>query len=161
MDNAQERLESRIKRLEKLNTIYILVIVFFCSIIFLGLQSVNNSVSEVVKARQFELVSSEGNIIARLTFKDNGPGLYLIDEDGRDRVAMIFSPEQGGYFVLDESGNTRLGAALFAHGGAGYALHGKDMKGTAVLYYKEKGTLSFYGPEGEVLLRLPVDNSKN
>lgn len=157
MDNAQDRLENRVKRLETLNKIYILLVALFASIVFWGMQSVNDSVSDVLKAREFELVSSEGNVLARLTFKDNGPGLYLLDEEGRDRVAMIYGPEQGGYFVMDDSGHTRLGAALFSHGGAGYALHGKKMKGAAVLYYKEKGTLSFFGPEGEVLLRLPVD----
>ena len=60
---------------------------------------------------------------------------------------------------MDETGGTRLGAAQFAHGGGGYALHGPEMKGAAVLYLKGEGSLSMYDAEGELTDRFPGSGS--
>lgn len=54
-----------------------------------------------------------------------------------------------------KTGDTRIGVAQFAHGGGGFALHGPEAKGAAVLYLKERGTLTFYGDEGGVTRQAP------
>jgi hypothetical protein len=46
-----------------------------------------------------------------------------------------------------------VGGTLFAHGGGGFALHGPEAKGAAVLYLKGDGNLTFFGAEGEVQAR--------
>ncbi len=64
--------------------------------------------------------------------------------------------EQTGLFLRDAEGTVRLGAAQFAHGGGGCALHGEESKGAAVLYQKGgKGSLSFYDEAGGVTHRVP------
>ena len=65
------------------------------------------------------------------------------------------SQEQSALLLKDESGNTRVGAAQFAHGGGGFALHGTDMKGAAVLYHKRGGSLSFFDTLGSLTTRIP------
>jgi hypothetical protein len=65
--------------------------------------------------------------------------VQLVDDQGRD-----------------DAGDTRLGAAQFAHGGGGYALHGPKMKGAAVLYLAGEGSLSMYDPEGIRTARFPA-----
>lgn len=52
-------------------------------------------------------------------------------------------------------GDTRLGAAQFAHGGGGYALHGPGGRGAAVLYLSGDGSLTIYDAEGGVTARFP------
>ena len=52
-------------------------------------------------------------------------------------------------------GTTRVGVAQFAHGGGGFALHGPEAKGAAVLYLQGDGSLTFYGPDGDVQARYP------
>lgn len=58
-------------------------------------------------------------------------------------------------FLQDSARTIRVGLAQFAHGGGGLALHGPDARGAAVLYFKERGTLTFYGESGQRLLQLP------
>ena len=154
MENAH--LETRIRKIERTNRWLIAACVIFSATALLAMRSPQNEATDKVQAKVFELLGPDGKVAAVLCFKDGGPGLYLNDSEGRERVAAIYTPEQGGFFAMDEAGHTRLGAALFGHGGAGFALHGKDMKGTSVLYHKSTGSLSFYGPEGEVLERVPT-----
>jgi hypothetical protein len=62
----------------------------------------------------------------------------------------------GGRFKLSiASLESRVVAAQFAHGRGGFALHGPESKGAAVLYLKEEGSLTFHGSDGEVTARLP------
>ena len=42
--------------------------------------------------------------------------------------------------------------------GRGFALHGPDAKGAAVLCLAEEGSLTFYGDEGQVNARFPGDD---
>jgi len=81
--------------------------------------------------------------------------IEVVDDEGRVRIELRHDDEETGLFVLDSEGVTRLGAAQFAHGGGGYALHGPGMKGAAVLYLKGEGTLTMYDGEGNVTSRFP------
>jgi hypothetical protein len=79
----------------------------------------------------------------------------LVDADGQVRIDLRHTSDETGLFIMDDAGGTRLGAAQFAHGGGGFALHGPDMKGAAVLYLKGDGSLTFYDTEGQVTHRVP------
>jgi len=81
-----------------------------------------------------------------------------LDESGQDRLSLNHDAGGTALFIRDEGGVIRLGAAHFAHGGGGFALHGPDSRGAAVLYYDESGSLSFFDPEGNITLRLPEES---
>ena len=81
--------------------------------------------------------------------------LQVVDGDGRVRIDLRHDAEETGLFILDEAGDTRLGAAQFAHGGGGYALHGPQGRGAAVLYLKDDGSLTLYDQDGDVTARFP------
>lgn len=66
------------------------------------------------------------------------------------RVHIRRDSSETGVFLLDEDGATRVGAAQIAHGGCGFALHGPDMKGAAVLHFRGHGRLTFYDSSGAV-----------
>jgi len=86
--------------------------------------------------------------------------LQVVDETGRVRIDLRHDSTETGLFVLDEAGNPRVGAAQFAHGGGGFALHGPGLKGAAVLYLKGAGTLSFYDSSGAVTARFPEPSAR-
>lgn len=81
--------------------------------------------------------------------------IRLVDDEGRVRMDLRHDSEETGLFIMDEAGDVRLGAAQFAHGGGGYALHGPGGSGAAVLYLKGEGSLTMYEPDGEVAARFP------
>jgi hypothetical protein len=83
--------------------------------------------------------------------------LQLVDGNGSVRAELRHDSEETGLFIFDDDGDTRLGAAHFAHGGSGYALHGPQGRGAAVLYLKGDGALSLYDGDGAVTARFPVD----
>ena len=81
----------------------------------------------------------------------------IVDDEGRVRMDLRHDDEETGLFILDEDGDTRLGAAQFAHGGGGYALHGPGGRGAAVLYLRGDGSLTMYDEDGGVTARFPGD----
>ena len=83
--------------------------------------------------------------------------IRIVDEAGRTRMDLRHDDEETGLFILDEAGDTRLGAAQFAHGGGGYALHGPGGRGAAVLYLKGDGSLTLYDEDGGVTARFPEE----
>ncbi len=110
---------------------------------------------QVLRASAFELVDGGGSVRARLGFEDGDPVLRLLDDQQRGRVRLFWTDDGGGLYLEDPEGVTRLGAALFEHGGAGFALHGRESKGAAVLYWKDEGRLTFYDTEGRITGRFP------
>lgn len=79
--------------------------------------------------------------------------IQLVDAEGRIRIDLRHDEEETGMFILDDAGDTRVGAAQFAHGGGGYALHGPGGRGAAVLYLKDEGSLTMYDADGAVAAR--------
>jgi hypothetical protein len=110
---------------------------------------------DTVRAEAFELIDGQGRVRALLALEDSNPELHLLDEDGVRRASLVHDAQQTGLFLQDPEGDTRVGAAYFAHGGSGYALHGPGGEGAFVLYLKDTGTLTHYGPGGDVLARFP------
>jgi len=103
-----------------------------------------------LRAEAFELVD-DGRVVAVLESRDGNPRLAFRDSDGVERVQLFHDEETTGLYLADERGTTRVGVAQFAHGGGGVALHGEDSRGALVMYFKESGSLSFFGQNGDVL----------
>lgn len=76
--------------------------------------------------------------------------LQLVDQEDRVRAELRHDSTETGLFILDHEGTIRVGAAHFAHGGSGVALHGPGLEGAAVLYLKGRGSLTFYDSAGGV-----------
>ena len=107
-----------------------------------------------IQAERFELLDASGRVIAVLGIEEAETVFTLLDDQGKQRLVLTHGPDQTGMFLLDAEETLRVGTAQFAHGGGGFALHGPESKGAAVLYLKDSGSLTFYGPDGEVLERL-------
>lgn len=112
---------------------------------------------EVVSAGRFELVDGEGRVRAELGIDDDGSaGLFVRDEEGRLRASLTYDEAQAAMYLWDEGGTIRVGAAQYAHGGGGFALHGEESRGAAVLYLTEgAGSLTIYDAEGAVRAAVP------
>ena len=75
---------------------------------------------------------------------------------GRLRLKAGHHEGSSGLFLLDDEGHVRVGAAQFAHGGGGFALHGEESKGATVLYMQDgKGSLRLFDGEGAVTAQFP------
>lgn len=132
LSTSPDPLEHRVRRLERANR----VLTAALAVLALG---------ALVAARRPQQVVDE--VRARR--------IQLVDADDRVRIDLRHDEEETGLFILDDAGDTRLGAAQFAHGGGGYALHGSGGRGAAVLYLKGDGSLTMYDPDGAVTARFP------
>ena len=82
-------------------------------------------VAEVVRAKRFELVDSEGKVCATLALDEDGcPGLHLCDREGHERAELALDMDgalhltmrtkSGGVFgILGFGTDWRLGLQLF------------------------------------------------
>ena len=148
-------LESRIEALEKRTRLLVGALLVVTSLALLGSAASPEAETQVVRANRFELVDSEGRVRGELSLQDGAPVFSLLDTAGRDRLSLNHDAGGTALFIRDQEGVIRLGAAHFKHGGGGFALHGPDSKGAAVLYYDESGSLSFYDTDGNRSLHLP------
>lgn len=154
MKKSIDRIEKRIQKLESQNRILVLVCVLGLSLLAVSMTSSDNS-KKTVRAQQFVLVDSTGAVRGELSMRDGAPGFYLKDEAGTDRVVLTHEADQTALYLLDAQGDTRVGAAQFSHGGGGFALHGPEGKGAAVLYLKKSGSLRLFDEEGTVTAQFP------
>lgn len=148
-------LESRIEALEKRTRLLVGALLVVTSLALLGAAASPEAENQVVRANRFELVDSEGRVRGELSLQDGAPVFSLLDAAGRDRLSLNHDAGGTALFIRDQEGVIRLGATHFKHGGGGFALHGPDSKGAAVLYYDESGSLSFYDTDGNRSLHLP------
>lgn len=140
-------LEERLARLERRNRMLVAALAAVASVPLLA--SATPRQDDVISARRIEMVDDEGRVRAELAIDaDGSAGLFLRDEQGRVRGCTIHDAAQTGTFAMDETGQIRMGAAFFAHGGSGFALHGPEGKGSTVLYLKGQGSLTFYRADG-------------
>lgn len=155
-------LEDRVSRLERANRwLWVLALLAVAGLTVAATQPTPDvgKTTDVLRARALRILDDSGALAIELTAGEEGPRVSLYDAERKRRLGLEHSGEQTGLFILDEAGHSRIGIAQFAHGGGGVALHGANQKGAAVLYMKTAGSLSFYAPEGEVLLRLPNDET--
>ena len=150
-------LESRILNLERRTRFLVGVLLAIAVLALLGAATPSDPVAENLQARSFELLDADGRVRARLALHDGTPVLALLDQAGAERLTLNHDAGGTALLMRDDSGVVRLGAAHFAHGGGGFALHGPDSKGAAVLYYDGSGSLTFYDPDGGTTLRIPEE----
>jgi len=134
MDAHPADLEHRVRRLEWTNRCLWVAVAALIGLPLLG-ASEREQVPDVVRAHRVQIVDAEGAV----------------------RIDLRHDEEETGLFIQDGDGDTRLGAAQFAHGGGGYALHGPGGRGAAVLYLRGDGSLTMYDPEGGVTARFPEE----
>jgi len=155
-------LETRMRRLEWANRV--LWVGILC-LSFYGFRErampTAAKTEKLVRTERVEIVDPQGRTALVVGLDDqNATGLYINDPDGSMRVALAHDANGSALFLRDADGVVRVGVAQFSHGGGGVALHGPASQGAAVLYFKEKGTLTFYDPAGEQILRLPQEASE-
>lgn len=150
-------LESRILTLEKRIRLLFGILLGTAVLALLGAAPPSDPVAENIRSRGFELLDTQGRVRGRLALDDGTPVISLLDEGGADRLTLNHDAGGSALLIRDGSGVVRLGAAHFANGGGGFALHGPDSKGAAVLYYDGAGSLTFYDPDGGTTLRIPSE----
>ena len=150
---SENELLTRIEKLEKKNKIYSSF--FIAALVFTLFGFYSNDIYKNIKTENLQLVDSIGTVRAELRMEEGHPSFSLFDEREKVRFVLTQEKEQTGLFILDETGTVRIGTAQFSHGGGGFALHGANAEGAAVLYLKEDGSLTFYDKEGKVSLRIP------
>lgn len=113
---------------------------------------------EVIQAERFQLLDAEGRVRGELRMNDGGPSLAFFDEDANNRVNLYHNDDATALYVKDIDGQPRVGAALFSHGGGGFALHGPQGVGASVLYMQGTGPgrLSYYDSTGTETDRFPA-----
>jgi hypothetical protein len=146
MANSHSSLEMRIRRLESQNRVFAIALMGAALLAVLGA----THPLDVSRASAFQLTDEDGNVRAELAIRDGTVGLFLKDEEGHDRLQAFHDSEATGIYIHDEEGTNRVGVAQFAHGGGGFALHGPESRGAAVLYLKGEGSLRFFDHEGNV-----------
>lgn len=146
MKDKTEKLQKSIRRLQVWNSVLLCSILGLSAIVIGGYIMKGN----IVRAQSIQLVSSHGEVLAELATEDGNPGLYLKDGNGVNRAALFHADDGTGLYIMDADGVTRVGVAQFAHGGGGFALHGPESRGAAILYFKNEGSLSFLDPDGAV-----------
>lgn len=110
--------------------------------------------AKTLRVEKLELVEGD-RVLADLSVENGGPQLRLLDSNGGVRARLWHDDEATALYLNDGAGHTRVGVAQFAHGGGGFALHGEESKGAAVLYLKDaQGSLTFIDREGKVLSRV-------
>lgn len=133
-ESGNHALEARVRKLEKSKRRLVITCFGLAALTLVGLLQRSTPVAEVLRARRFQVV----------------------DDSGLVRIELRHDSTETGLFMRDAAGDTRLGAAQFAHGGGGFALHGPEAKGAAVLYLKGAGSLAFYDSSGTVTMRVPA-----
>ncbi len=114
-----------------------------------------STTDDPVTAKSFQLIDDAGGLRAELKTEDGHPALYMFDADAKQRIALWTDDNATGLYLKDASETTRVGAALFAQGG-GFALHGPESRGAAVMTFMDgKREIRFYNDEGEVSERFP------
>ena len=133
-------LEARVRSLETTNRILVVAV----ALVIVGAASGFGLPGAVERA-----ADSGAQVIDQIQARR----IQLVDAEGRVRIDLRHDNEETGLFIMDDAGDTRLGAAQFAHGGGGYALHGPGGRGAAVLYLRGDGSLTMYDADGNVTAR--------
>ena len=125
-------LEERLRRLERRSRAWSVTAV--SALCLLLLTAIDRSQDEVLAAERFELVDDKGRLRAEIGIDEDGSaGFFVLDLGGRVRASVTHDDAQAAMYLRDEAGTIRVGAAQFAHGGGGFALHGDESKRGAVL----------------------------
>lgn len=157
IEDRLAELETRLHALRRANRRIIAAAVAAAAFAALGFASHAVRSPEVLRAKRIQMVDDNERVRAELSIDAQGSaGLFVLDDTGLIRGTFLHDERQTALYLLDAEGTVRVGAAQFAHGGGGIALHGPDSKGAAVLLLKDNaGSLTFYDPKGDITLRTP------
>lgn len=144
-------LEQRVVRLERRNRLLTAALL----VVLGGAVAWRPAPQETVRAQRLEVVDDRGRVRGVLEAGEDGPSLRLLDVAGVARASLEDAADGTALYLRDAEGTVRVGAAQFAHGGGGFALHGPGSKGTAVLYLKGQASLTFLDDDGQVQARIP------
>lgn len=147
-----DNLEHRVRRLERIN-LGLAAALCGAGVILL---SAAVRPADVVTATRFVLIGEDGVTRAELRSTPGETGLFILDGEGTDRASLLYNEEETAMYLRDAAGDIRVGAAQYAHGGGGFAIHGEDTKGATVLYMKDlRGSLRLYDAEGNLTYQVP------
>ena len=146
----RDDLERRVRRLERWNGVLVVALV-----VAGGALGWRRAPADVVRADRIEVLDAQGRARMVLEAGEAGPTLEVLDVAGVARATLGDDAEGTALYLRDGDGTTRVGVAQFAHGGGGFALHGPEAKGAAVLYLKGDGSLTFFDADGGVQARFP------
>lgn len=154
---SHESIEIRLRRLERRNRLLAIAWLAVIPAVAAGMAA-GGGPADVVTTRRVHIVDDDDRVRVALGIDSDGSaGVFLKDAGGRVRGTLIHDDGQTVLYLLDDEGTIRVGAARFAHGGGGFALHGAQSKGAAVLYHAgDKGSLTFYDPAGAIVERVPA-----
>lgn len=161
MDMQEREFEFRVAALEKRVKLLWIAVTGTVTVLCILLAYPLLFTDATVIAPAYVLTDSSGLVRGEWTVRDGNPVITLLDTNGRERVTLVHDQQQTALFLRDEHGDTRVGVAQFSHGGGGFALHGDNMKGAAVLYYKNGGSLSFFDTLGTITARVPSAEHHN
>ncbi len=133
MPQELAHLTQRVRRLERTNRRLLAGLIAGCCLAVVAFVSHQDNPPEILRAQRFQLVDGTGHVW----------------------VDLKHDSAETAIFLFDDSGTVRVGVAQFAHGGGGFALHGPEGRGAAVLYLKDGGSLTFYDATGQATARLP------
>ena len=118
-------------------------------------------VAKVVRAAQFQVVDSQGEVRAALGLLPDGtPSLALREKDGTLRAALVLPGRLDGapgLVLFDKEGKTRAGVMVLKDGSPGLFLDDKDEKVRAALGVFPDGSpgLDLRDKDGKVLWSAP------
>jgi hypothetical protein len=133
MPHDQAYLTQRVRRLEQSNRLLMAGLFLGFCLSLVAFASQQGDAPAVFQAQRFQLV----------------------DDTGHVWIDLKHDSAETAIFLFDDSGTVRVGVAQFAHGGGGFALHGPQSRGAAVLYLRDQGSLTFYDADGEATARFP------
>ncbi len=152
-----DTLEASVANLRRINRSLLVALCAIGTLAAAGLTTATSRSPEVLRAKRIQMVDDNERVRAELGIDEQGSaGLFVLDGGGLIRATLVHDEVQTAMYLMDEAGVVRLGAAQFAHGGGGIAMHGPELKGAAVLMLKDSiGSLAFYDKDGQVVLRTP------
>jgi len=134
MPNEQAYLTRRVRRLEQSNRRLMAGLFLGFCLSLVAFASRQGDAPALIQAQQFQLV----------------------DDTGHVWIDLKHDSAETAIFLFDDRGTVRVGVAQFAHGGGGFALHGPEGRGAAVLYLKDQGSLTLYDSTGQATARFPM-----
>lgn len=153
--NKPNQLETRLDRLERRNRVLSIMMIAMAGVAIVACATLSanpaQQTSATLSTNLLRIVDANDHVVAEL----GQDGLLIHDDQQRIRVSLHHNDEETGLYLRDEAGDSRVGVVHFAHGGSGVALHGPGVRGAAVLYLKNTGSLTFYDADGGVIERVP------
>jgi hypothetical protein len=142
LDHVLERLE--LLEREKRQLLIVVLVLFGTTLGAVALGTDLVRPARVAEAERFVLKDSRGRVRAQLgTDADGSPKLSLMDDRGRDQVALRGLTDADGSLELYDRGQLRVAMAASPGGTASLDFYDKSHRGRAGMYLWPDGTTEF------------------